>query len=171
MTKFWLGHDESTAGLSAPLEDYLEAIFDLSAAPNRPRVGAIAQRLAVHKSTVTAALKRLARKGLIQYEPYGTVLLTPKGRHVAERIVQGHNILCRFFREVLHIPPRLAEANACRIEHLIDSLVRDRLAAMLRRHNSSMPRPSRPQPHERSPSSRAVCRIKTEPTTMKKCTS
>ena len=76
--------------ISAAMEDYLEAIFRLIAEKGAARVGDIASALAVHKSTVTGALKKLAQAGLVSYSPYERTTLTATGRQAAQRIAQRH---------------------------------------------------------------------------------
>jgi DtxR family Mn-dependent transcriptional regulator len=96
-------------------------------ATGEARVNAIAERLSVHKSTVTAALKRLVSDGFVRHQAYGAATLTPAGRSVAERISRRHRILTDFLRDVLLIDARLAEENACRMEHVLDKKVFERL--------------------------------------------
>jgi len=45
------------------------------------------------RSTVSAALKSLANKKLIEYEPYELIILTPEGREKAVTIVMNHYII------------------------------------------------------------------------------
>jgi DtxR family transcriptional regulator, Mn-dependent transcriptional regulator len=108
------------ATVSATLEDYLEAISHLIAEKGAARVNDLASALSVHKSTVTAALKRLANKKLVNYSPYELTTLTPQGREVADRITRRHETLLNFLVDLLAIDPETAEANACRIEHAMD---------------------------------------------------
>ena len=116
-----------TTAVSAALEDYLEAILSLERANRPPRVRDIAKALSVHKSTVTAALKTLAEKALIDYRPYEITSLTPKGREIAEAVSQNHRIIQRFLSEVLLLDGETAQSNACRLEHDVDRQVLDRL--------------------------------------------
>ena len=113
--------------VSAAQEDYLEAILALEALHGRVRVRDMSERLSVHKSTVTAALKMLAEKGLIEYEPYGRIVLTDVGRKTGERVVERHAKLKTFLRDILDVDADAAEENACRMEHVIDPVVLDRL--------------------------------------------
>jgi Mn-dependent DtxR family transcriptional regulator len=56
---------------SASMEDYLEAIGVLSSQGKVVRANQISRALDVNKSSVTAALKKLAASGLVVHEPYG----------------------------------------------------------------------------------------------------
>jgi len=118
--------------ISATLEDYLEAIFELARDKGAARVRDIAASLSVHKSTVSAALKNLAQKRLINYSPYEMATLTPKGRRIAEGIMQSHKTIQRFLTEVLFVGQDSAEENACRMEHVMDQEVLDRLVLFAR---------------------------------------
>lgn len=115
------------AHISAAQEDYLEAIMALEAEQGRARVRDLALKLGVHKSTVTAALKMLTEKGLIDYEPYGRVELKEAGRRAAQRVAGRHDLLSRFLRDVLLIADDVADANACRMEHVMDPVLLKRI--------------------------------------------
>jgi DtxR family Mn-dependent transcriptional regulator len=99
------------------MQDCLEAILRLEAGKGAARVRDLALLLNVHKSTVTATLKHLAREGLVRYSPYELVGLEPAGRAVAERVTGGHEIFARFLSGILLLDPESADADACRLEH------------------------------------------------------
>ena len=120
---------DSNLPLSATLEDYIEAIARLVSRDGAARAGDIAEALSVHKSTVTSALKGLSEKGLVNYHPYAAITLTPEGREVAQDVRARHEVVRRFLREVLRVDDRTAEANACRMEHVMDPEVLRRLAS------------------------------------------
>ena len=118
----------ASQGLSATLEDYLEAISRLVAQDGVARVRDIAAEMSVHKSTVTSALKGLAEKGLVNYSPYEVITFTSKGKKAAAEVTRRHEIIQRFLADVLSVGEDVAEANACRMEHVVDGEVLDRLA-------------------------------------------
>ena len=113
--------------LTASLEDYVEAIYNIASKQGAARVTDIAADLDVAKSSVTAALKNLSARGLVNYDPYSIVTLTGEGRAAARRVVRRHVILEKFLEEVLALPREVAEANACRLEHAMETEVVDRL--------------------------------------------
>ena len=117
--------------MSAALEDYLEAIAELTREQPGARVRDIAARVGVHKSTVTAALHSLSDKGLVDYRPYAAATLSAAGRVLADEIRRRHRILRRFFRDVLGLDAATADANACRLEHAIGGRCLERLLAFL----------------------------------------
>ena len=114
--------------LTAVLEDYLEAIFNLSRFGKAARSRDIAETLQVHKSTVTAALKVLGRLKLIDYSPYEAVTLTPEGSRLAEDVLRRHTALRDFFTRILKIDVELAESAACGMEHSVPREIVERLA-------------------------------------------
>ncbi|RKX32090.1 MAG: metal-dependent transcriptional regulator [Verrucomicrobia bacterium] len=112
-------------------EDYLEVILRLLDQRGNARVRDIAHELAVHKSTVSAALRVLAAKNLVSYAPYEAVSLTPDGRNVAEAVLRRHAMIKKFLVEVLAVPEDSAEATACRLEHHVGPAVVQRIEAFL----------------------------------------
>lgn len=114
--------------LSASLEDYLEAIFLIVKQKKAARAKDIAARLKVNGSSVTAALRSLSEKRLVNYAPYDIVTLTEEGEHLARGINHRHVVLREFFVDVLGIDEQSAEDSACRVEHSVPEQILDRLA-------------------------------------------
>ena len=117
--------------LSESQEDYLEAILDLETNNRVARVSDIAKALNVKKSSVSAALKNLAARGLAVYTPYAHVALTADGMRFARTMVRYHVRLKRFFMERLALPEKTADRNACRMEHALEKEVMERLLSHL----------------------------------------
>lgn len=113
--------------LSASLEDYLEAIFNLARKTDVARSRDIADKLDVSKSSVTGALRLLRKKGLINYRPYNYVTLTDAGREIAKEVAKKHEILKSFFVDVLGLKTKLAQSCACRAEHVLGQEVINKL--------------------------------------------
>ncbi|MFP4028985.1 MAG: metal-dependent transcriptional regulator [Candidatus Brocadiia bacterium] len=117
-----------TYSLSPAYEDYLEAIARLLVDKSGARVGEIAGLVGVHKSTVSAAVKGLAEKGLVNYSPYEEITLTSDGKRIAGEIRRRHEVIREFLENVLSVDQETAEANACRMEHVMDADVLERLS-------------------------------------------
>jgi DtxR family Mn-dependent transcriptional regulator len=115
------------AKLSASLEDYLEAIFNLAGADGSARSKDIAESLGVARASVTGALQMLRAKGLVNYKPYGSITLTEKGTAAAVEITKKHNILTDFYADVLGVNKDIAAATACRSEHTLGAEITSRL--------------------------------------------
>jgi DtxR family Mn-dependent transcriptional regulator len=117
--------------LSASLEDYLEAIFNLTHEAEGARSKDVAEALGVARSSVTGAMQALSEKGLANYRPYGCVTLTRSGRAVAAEVVRKHNILKSFFISVLGVDKENAQQAACRAEHALGSEIIGRLLSFI----------------------------------------
>lgn len=117
----------SVIKLSASQEDYLEAIFHISAEKMAARATDIAHYLDVKASSVTGALRILGKHELINYAPYDLITLTDKGRVIAEEIVYRHQALEKFLVNVLGINREDADAAACKMEHHVPKAIIERL--------------------------------------------
>ncbi|MBU3143057.1 metal-dependent transcriptional regulator [Clostridium sp. CF012] len=107
--------------LTFTMENYLEAIYTLSADGKGARVSDIAEILNVTKASTNSAMSTLSEKGLIINEKYKEVFLTPTGLKLAEFTSKKHEVIKRLFVEVLKIDPYVADKDACAIEHVISS--------------------------------------------------
>jgi Mn-dependent DtxR family transcriptional regulator len=107
--------------LSFTMENYLEAIYELSGDEKGARVSDIAERLNVTKASTNSAMSTLAEKGLIVNEKYGEIFLTAAGRSQAEFTSKKHHIIRKFFIDILKIDVDTADSDACAIEHVISS--------------------------------------------------
>ncbi len=91
------------------------------------RVKDIAKVMHVKPPSVVDALKKLAEKGLVEYEKYDRILLTEEGRRIAEGIYSKHVLLTQFFVDILGIPPEVAEQDACQFEHYVHEVTVERI--------------------------------------------
>ena len=113
--------------LSSSLEDYLEAIFNLSSEKKVARSKDIAEVLGVSRASVTGALRTLAARGLVNYKPYGFATLTKSGTDAAARVVNRHNVIKSFFVDVLGVDNAVAQEAACKAEHALGPVIVERL--------------------------------------------
>ena len=67
------------------IEDYLEAIFNINQTQGFAQTKEIADCLHVTPSSVSGMLKKLKQKGLIKYQKYSPVKLTPKGNRLQKK--------------------------------------------------------------------------------------
>jgi DtxR family Mn-dependent transcriptional regulator len=116
-------------GLTARVEDYLEAILEIEMSGEIATVTKMAKNLGVTKATITAALKKLKADGFLEHERYGDVILTPSGREKALAVYRRHEFLTDFFVRILGFSRDRAQNVACVMEHEIDKPTEMRLAA------------------------------------------
>ncbi|MBN2010160.1 metal-dependent transcriptional regulator [candidate division KSB1 bacterium] len=109
-------------------QEYIEIIYEIQKDRHVARVKDIAERRGVTKSSVSTVLTQLKQKELINHETYGLVMLTAKGRAVAETLEETHQLIRDFFVDILNVDPEIAEDNACTIEHHINKDVLSSLA-------------------------------------------
>ena len=111
------------------LEEYLEAIYKLSReAPARP--SALAEAMSVSAPTVTATLRRLTDRGLIE-RPRGGVALTSEGERSALTILRRHRLAERFLVDTLGLPWDDVHEDACLLEHALTPRVERALETFL----------------------------------------
>ena len=106
--------------LTPAMEDYLEAVFMLQRQNGYVRCVDVAEQLGVKKPSVSRAVKELSKSGHLVKNANGTLSLTEQGLQLAEQIYEKH----RFFTERLiaaGVDPKLAEHDACSIEHAISA--------------------------------------------------
>ncbi len=117
--------------LSQSLEDYLETIFLLQQENQVARAKDIADRIGVRRASVTGALRALAEKEMINYAPYEYITLTERGEKTAREVLQRHTTIKRFLQEVLGLDAKIAEEEACKMEHALSKPVRERLKTFM----------------------------------------
>ncbi len=117
--------------LSSSLEDYLEAILHVTSRSDVARSRDIAEALGVTKASVTGALKTRSGKKLVNYEPYGFVTLTKRGRAIAEKVAMKHDVIESFFTEILGVEADAAQEAACKVEHSLGADIMDRLSVFM----------------------------------------
>lgn len=101
-------------------EDYLETILVLSQQLPVVRAVDIATELDFKKSSVSVAMKNLREKGHITVTDAGYIYLTDSGKQIAEMIYERHDVLTHYLTS-LGVPEKIAEEDACKIEHIISS--------------------------------------------------
>ena len=116
--------------ISESLEDYLKIIFQLERERRVARVKDIAARKGVRMASVTGALRRMSKEGLVNYGAREFVELTEDGAELARKILQRTDFLRRFLTLTLGLSDGTAEKDACAMEHHISSETLGRLVAL-----------------------------------------
>ena len=100
-------------------EMYLEVIYRLEQKSGKVLSIDIAKELGYSKPSISRAMGVLKKAGYITHTPYGDVTLTDEGRKKAKKIYMSHHLLTNFLIQTLGIDADTAEADACKIEHVI----------------------------------------------------
>ena len=133
--------EKSAPPLTAPVEDYLKAIFEIEVAdaagsghhesPPVAGTNEIAQSLGIAPASVTGMLRRLAEQGLISYERYRGVRLSDAGRRAALRTIRRHRVIEAYLTNALGYPWDRVHDEAERLEHAASDELIDRMAAAI----------------------------------------
>ena len=132
---------------------YLEAIYYMWAEKEPLRSARLADWLGVSRPTVTVALRRMTRNGLVRMNRRKEVELTTRGMRAAESIVRRHRIMERWLTDGLGLDWVTADAEAARLEHAVSEVVERRLYEVLGRpgtcpHGNPIPGHSKASPSE-----------------------
>jgi DtxR family transcriptional regulator, Mn-dependent transcriptional regulator len=143
---------------SSTVENYLKAIYlgvaRLDAGQRLLPMGQLAAALGVAPGTATTMVKTLAESGLVQYEPYAGVVLTPAGEKLAALVVRRHRVIELFLVDVMGLRWDEVHEEAEQLEHVVSERLIARMDEMLDRpevdpHGDPIPDPHgviKPQP-------------------------
>lgn len=123
--------DEPAESLTASVEDYLKAIYEIERATGAAGTNDIAQRLKCAPASVSGMMRRLAEAGLISHEPYRGARLTEGGRRAALKTLRRHRVIEAYLNEALDYPWDRVHAEAERLEHAASDDLIDRMAAAI----------------------------------------
>jgi DtxR family Mn-dependent transcriptional regulator len=121
----------TTEPLTAPVEDYLKAIYAIGRGTGAAATNEIAQRLALAPASVSGMVRRLANQGLLAYERYHGVKLTESGRRAALRTLRRHRVIEAYLSQALGYQWDRVHEEAERLEHAASDELVDRMAATI----------------------------------------
>jgi DtxR family Mn-dependent transcriptional regulator len=107
----------SEKNLSENVEEYLEILYKLSPNGEMVSTSQISEKLKIAPASATQMLKKLSKKGYVQYSPYKGAVLTKDGLKIAKKITRKHRLLERFLCDVLKIKKEKIHKQACDMEH------------------------------------------------------
>jgi DtxR family Mn-dependent transcriptional regulator len=118
---------------SEVIAHYLEAIYYIRAEGEAVRSARLADWLSVSRPTVTVALRRMTRDGMVRLNAHKEIELTARGDGAAAAIVRRHRIMERWLTDVLGLDWVTADAEAERLEHAVSEVVEETLYRILGR--------------------------------------
>ncbi|MDQ6879878.1 MAG: metal-dependent transcriptional regulator [Candidatus Dormibacteraeota bacterium] len=135
------------------MSHYLEAIYYMWSEGEPLRSARLADWLAVSRPTVTVALRRMTRYGMVRLNGRKEIELTSAGRRAAEAIVRRHRIMERWLTDGLGLDWITADEEAARLEHAVSEVVERRLYEVLGKpttcpHGNPIPGYSKSSPRE-----------------------
>lgn len=136
-TELQEGHE-----LSMSSEDYLETIYRLTVEQGAEDEGIksvdVADQRDVSKASVNKALSTLKDAGMVEQTRYGRVRLTEEGRRYGAHVWRSHRALRAFLKNDLGVEPKVADREACLIEHYLSDDTVNRLMAYLERQGMAI---------------------------------
>ena len=112
---------------------YLKIAFLLSAEGAGVIAARLAEFLSVSRASTSAALRRLAAQGLLEWDERRIIHLTPTGLATARTMVRRHRLFETWLIDTLDLRWSDAFHEACRLEHAISGEVERRLYQALGR--------------------------------------
>jgi DtxR family transcriptional regulator, Mn-dependent transcriptional regulator len=112
---------------------YLEAIYYIRAEGEVVRSARLAEWLSVSRPTVTAALRRMNRDGMVRQNSRKEIELTRRGEAAAAAIVRRHRIVERWLTDALGLDWVSADTEAERLETALSDVVAQKLHQALGR--------------------------------------
>jgi DtxR family transcriptional regulator, Mn-dependent transcriptional regulator len=119
--------------LSKSEREMLKAVYRLTKGGSDAHTGALAEHLGISPGTVTATVKRLAERGMVDHRPYKGVEVTKAGRQAAVSAIRRHRIVERFLSDMLGYAWNEADRLAGAFEHELPQEIEDRLFEKLGR--------------------------------------
>lgn len=120
---------------SPTVENYLKAIYLAQQTPGGGPalvpMGQLAAALSVTPGTATAMVKALADAGLVRYEPYSGVRLTPAGEKLAALVLRRHRLIELFLVQVMGLSWAEVHEEAEHLEHVVSDRLVARMDEML----------------------------------------
>lgn len=104
--------------ITSSLEDYLKTILIIQKKNKPVRSVDIARSMNVSKPSVSYAMKKLVRDGMIVFDDDGIVSLTESGRNAAENVYNKHELIGKVLMRI-GVSEQTALRDACLIEHAI----------------------------------------------------
>lgn len=119
-------------------ENYLETILMLEQSKGRVRSIDIAVELGFSKPSVSVGMKQLRENGYVEMTDGNFLLLTDKGREIAQRMYERHTLLTDWL-VFLGVDRKTAAADACRIEHVVSQESFEKIREHVRREGEFPP--------------------------------
>jgi DtxR family transcriptional regulator, Mn-dependent transcriptional regulator len=120
---------------SSTVENYLKAIFQgeaqLTDSQRLLPMGHLAAALGVAPGTATTMVKALAESGLVEYEPYNGVRLSPAGSRLAALVLRRHRLIELFLVQVLGMRWDEVHDDAEQLEHVVSERLIERIDELL----------------------------------------
>ena len=119
--------------LTISVQDYLKAIYELTAGGEPANTTALATRLGIAPASVTGMIQKLSRikPPLVEYRKHQGVKLTTQGRKAALEVIRHHRLIEAWLVQTLGYSWDEVHAEAEQLEHAISEDFEARIASAL----------------------------------------
>lgn len=116
--------------LSEPLENYLKEIYEIEIIKGYARVSDLILSFNVSPGTISKALSKLEKLGLIERDNK-RIKLTQDGKKLAEKLIRAHRLSERLLTDILGLDWIRAHQLAHKLEHIWPDDVVDKIDQIL----------------------------------------
>lgn len=104
---------------SSRVEDYLRSIYDVTESKGYARIKDISREMDLKPSSVVGMMGKLKKLGLVNYEKYGEIKLTTRGKEITTELKKRRETFEKFL-EIILVPKKIAAKDAHILEHQLD---------------------------------------------------
>ncbi|WP_338600363.1 metal-dependent transcriptional regulator [Sulfolobus tengchongensis] len=117
--------------LSEPLENYLKEIYELEELKGSAKVSELISIFNISPGTISKALNKLEKLGLIERTRDRRIKLTEEGKRIAERLIKSHRLSERLLTDIIGLDWIRAHELAHRLEHIWPDDVMEKIDKIL----------------------------------------
>ena len=104
---------------SSRVEDYLRSIYDVTESKGYARIKDVSREMDLKPSTVVGMMGKLKELGLVNYEKYGEIKLTTRGKEITAELKKRRETFEKFL-EIILVSKKTAAKDAHILEHQLD---------------------------------------------------
>lgn len=116
---------------SESVQNFLKSVYALQQGMERVSTNAMADLRGISAPSVTDMAQRLEEAGLIDYQKYRGMILTPEGERAALEIIRRHRLIELYLVEELGYALHEVHDEADRLEHAVSDRFIEAIAAKL----------------------------------------
>lgn len=93
----------------------------------------LAEKLSISPVSANEMCHKMSERGLVAYQPYKGITLTPQGEAMAQRVLRRRLVWEEFLINCLSVEPEEANDIACQLEHVTSDKFIESLSAFVER--------------------------------------
>lgn len=148
---------EMSQEITHTIEDYIKAIYEITADHERATTNQIAQVLGLAPASVTGMIRKLNEidPPVVEYQKHRGVVLTEEGEAIALEVIRHHRLIEMYLHKVLGYEWDEVHSEADILEHVISEEFEQRIAEALGHpshdpHGDPIPTPNLEMPRRKT---------------------